>query len=95
MEKYISLKRTVIVDLSWPKGHVVNDGINANIFFGTNSIFTFPIIDNVTAQVINTGSGCQIFKIDVSTYIKHIPFDPGDINLTSLDWQGIYMDKFL
>ena len=50
-DKSSSDKRRVIVDLSWPKGKAINDGISGQTYSGTEFILTYPTIDDVTAQV--------------------------------------------
>ena len=45
--------RRVIVDLSFPHGKSVNDGVHLDTYLGTPFILTFPTIDNITSQVKN------------------------------------------
>ena len=49
--------RCVIVDLSFPHGRSVNDGVQLDTYLGTNFIFTLPAIDNIPSQVKQLGKG--------------------------------------
>ncbi|XP_048587292.1 uncharacterized protein LOC125570161 [Nematostella vectensis] len=51
-----SEKRRVIVDLSWPKGGSVNDGIPCDSFLGDPFVTCYPTIDDIVeAIVLNSG----------------------------------------
>ena len=50
-EKPDSENRRVIVDLIWPKGASVNDGVDSDEYLGTKFLLTFPSIDDITTQV--------------------------------------------
>ena len=41
------------------------------------------------------GRGCQIFKIDISRSFRHVPIDPGDLDLLGLHWEVYFLDHFL
>ena len=89
-DKSSSDKRCVIIDLSWPKGQSVNSG--ADKYLGTEFVLTHPSIDNITNQVLQLGRGCQIFKVDISRAFRHVPIDPGDLDLLGLHWRHYYID---
>ena len=38
----------VIIDLSWPKGSSVNDGILKDSYLGTDFSLSVPTVDNIT-----------------------------------------------
>ena len=50
-EKSDSVKRRVIVDLSWPKGGSVNDSVSDNTYMGTDFILTLPNIEHVIKAI--------------------------------------------
>ena len=60
-----SSERRVIVDLSWPCGRSVNDGIPRNSFFGDPVDLTYPIIDDIVDAVVSLGRGCLLYKRDL------------------------------
>ena len=91
-DKSSSDKRRVIMDLSWPKGQSVNSGAELDKYLGTQFVLTYPSVDNITDQVLQLGRGCQIFKVDISRAFRHVPIDPGDLDLLGLHWGQYYID---
>ena len=59
-------KRRVIIDLSWPKGASVNDGIHKDSYLATDFCLMFPTVDHITQELKKFGRGCHIYKVDVS-----------------------------
>ena len=87
--------RRVIVDLSFPHGSSVNDGVKLDTYLGTPFILTLPTIDNITNQVKKLGRGCHLYKIDLSRAFRHIKLDPRDYNLLGLKLNDLYIDSCL
>ena len=87
--------RRVIVDLSFPHGSSVNDGVQLDKYLGTPFILTLPTIDNITNQVKKLGKGCHLYKIDLSRAFRHIKLDPRDYNLLGLNLNDLYIDSCL
>ena len=52
VEKRDSEERRVIVDLSWPCGHSVNDGIPSDSYLGEPLVLRFPTIDDIVDQLL-------------------------------------------
>ena len=52
-------KRRVIIDLSWPKGASVNDGIHKDSYLATDFCLMFPTVDHITQEF---GRGCQLWN---------------------------------
>ena len=94
-DKSSSANRRVIIDLSWPHGLSVNSGVENDRYLGTDFVLTYPSIDNITSEVLKLGKGCQIFKIDISRAFRHVPIDPGDLDLLGLYWEGHFIDRSL
>ena len=69
VEKRDSTERRVIVDLSWPDGTSVNDGIPTDSFLGTPITLTYPTVDTIVDFVITHGRGCLLFKRDLRNYL--------------------------
>ena len=59
--------RWVILNLSWPKGLSVNDGVDKNSYMGSDFKHTFHTIDDLTSELVKLGRRAQIYKIDVSS----------------------------
>ena len=88
--------RRVILDLSFPIGSSVNDGIPKDLYLGFKAQLTFPKTDDFAFRIFQLGRGCCMFKIDLSRYFRQIPLDPGDYSLIGYIIEGqIYFDKVL
>ena len=94
-DKSSSEHRRVIIDLSWPIGQSVNSGVSSDKYLNTEFVLTYPSIDNITDEVLKLGRGCHIFKVDISRAFRHVPIDPGDLDLLGLYLDGYFLDQFL
>ena len=72
------------MDLSWPKGHSVHDGVSKNTDLGTEFSLHYPSVDSIIRTLYQFGPWVSIFKVDISRAFHHIPIDPGDIDLLGL-----------
>ena len=91
-EKSNSDQRRVIMDLSWPSGESVNAGVTPDKYLDVDFILTYPSVDNIVSEVLKLGKGCQIFKVDISRAFRHVPIDPGDLDLLGLHWGDYFLD---
>ena len=64
-----SAERRVIVDLSWPCGTSVNDGIPSGSFLGEPIALSYPTVDSIVDAVISLGPGCLLYKRDLKKRI--------------------------
>ena len=94
-DKSTSEHRRVIIDLSWPIGQSVNSGVSSDKYLDTEFVLTYPSIDNITDEVLKLGKGCHSFKVDISRAFRHVPIDPGDLDLLGLHWEGYFLDHCL
>ena len=91
-----SADRRVILDLSFPIGQAVNDGIPKDTYMGFAAKLTFPKMDDFGLRIYKLGKACCMFKIDLSRYFRQIPLDPADYPLIGYIIEGhIYFDKVL
>ena len=91
-----SAERRVILDLSFPMGKSVNDGIQTDNYLGFMAKLTFPKVDDFAFCIHSLGQGCMMFKVDLSRYFRQLPLDPGDYSLIGYIVNGkIYFDKVL
>ena len=91
-----SKDRRVILDLSFPVGTAVNDGIPKDSYMGIPTKLTFPRVDDFAARINGLRQRCLMFKVDLSRYFRQIPLDPGDYSLIGYVINGdIYFDKVL
>ena len=77
--------RRTIVDLSWHKGHSVDDGISNKVYLGTEFKLHYPSVDSVC------GPGAATLKADISRAFKHIPIDPGGLVLLGLKHNKLHL----
>ena len=76
-----STERRVILDLSFPPGESVNEGILKDNYLGFTATLKFPKVDNFALRIYSLGKNCMMFKIDLSRYFRQLPLDPGDYSL--------------
>ena len=95
-DKSGSDRRRVIMDLSWPKGEEVNDGVNNNTYLGTQFQLHYPSVDDIVHKLNSLGPAAKIFKVGISRTFRHIRIDPGDIDLLGLHRNhSYYIDLLL
>lgn len=88
-----SLKRRVIIDLSFPEGASVNDGIRITSIYGRDSSYTLPNINDLTEQVSLIGKSAWIWKADLERAYRQLRLDPIDTPLMGLTFQQqIFLD---
>ena len=83
-------ERRVILDLSWPCGSSVNDGIPSDSFLEDPMALTYPTLDDIVDAIVAAGPGCMLYKRDLRTASRQFPVDPGDYHLLGFAWQGVY-----
>ena len=91
-----SEERRIILDLSFPIGLGVNDGIPKDSYLGWEATLRFPKVDDFAFRIHQLGTNCWMFKVDLSRYFRQLPLDPGDYSLIGYMVHGkIYFDKVL
>ena len=70
-------------------------GANFDTYSDIEFVLTYPSIDNITNQVLQLGRGCKLFKVDISCAFRHVPIDPGDLDLKGLHWGHYYINCLL
>ena len=80
-EKPGANSRRVIVDLSFPHGASVNDGVDPDTYLSSEFLLTLSSIDYITNKVLQLGKSSLIYKVDISRAFCHIKIDPSDYNL--------------
>ena len=94
--KKSSQERRVIIDLSFPPGESVNDGMIKDNYMGHYVKLTFPRVDDLALRIYTLGESAMMFKIDLSRYFRQLPLDPGDYSLIGYIIDGqLYYDKVL
>ena len=91
-----STERRIIVDLSFPPGVAVNDGMIKDNYLGMTVKLTFPRVDDLALRIYTLGKSAMMFKIDLSRYFRQLPLDPGDYSLIGYVINDeLYFDKVL
>ena len=85
--------RRVIVDLSWPPGTSVNDGIPEGNYVDGLSDIKLPTVEYMESRLLKLGPGAFMYKTDLSRGYRQLRVDPTDWPLLGFTHQGkYYMD---
>ena len=79
--KKLSTDRRILIDLSFPPGAAVNDGMIRNNYMGMEVKLTFPRTDDLAKKIYEIGRNTYMWKVDLSRYFRQIGMDPGDYAL--------------
>ena len=77
-DKKDSSDKRVILDLSFPEGLAVNEGIDKSQYLGVEIEWQLPTVDTLTAIMIRKRIGSLLFKRDLKRYYHQIFLDPMD-----------------
>ena len=88
-----SSTRRVVMDLSYPQGSSVNDGIPSDTYLGDQFKLRLPGMDRLIEFILAKGQNCLVFKKDLRRAYRQFPFDPKDYSLLGFCYQGkFYFD---
>ena len=86
-----SNKWRLIVDLSHPVGHSVNDGISKQL-----CSLRYITVDTAINHIITFGPGTLLAKIDIKHTFRLLPVHPADRHVLAMHWNNnIYIDTCL
>ena len=94
-DKPNSDKKIVILDLSYPPGRSVNDGVPKDKYLDSYFQLKYPSIDDIVDSLKQFGSDALLYKIDISHAFRHPRIDPVDIDLLGLKHDSYYVDGTL
>ncbi len=84
-------KWRLIVDLSFPAGSSINDGVSSEL-----CSLQYVSVDTASQNVLKIGRGAALAKFDVSGAFRTVPVHPDDRHLLGMKWKGkTYVDKVL
>ena len=84
-------KWRLIVDLSHPRGHSVNDGIPKSL-----CSLKYVTIDEAIQGILQLGRGALLAKIDIKSAFRLLPVHPADRHMLGMQWKdGAYIDTCL
>ena len=75
-------KWRLIVDLSAPEGHSINDGISKEL-----ASLSYVSVDDVVACTLKEGKGALLAKMDVKQAYRNIPVHPSDRACLGMSWE--------
>jgi hypothetical protein len=75
----------LILDLSHPLGHSINDGINKDEF-----PVSYSKVDNANALILKRGKGALMGKVDIKNAYRIVPIHPDDYYLLGMQWRDHY-----
>ena len=85
--------KRVIIDLSYPQGGSVNDGIPKNFHQGEHLAYTLPSAQDLADHMLAAGKGCFMWKSDLERAYRQLRVDPLDYPLLAIRHKGsIYID---
>lgn len=86
-------ERRIIIDLSYPVGWAVNDGIDTANHFGTNITYSLPSISDLVERIKQQGKGCFLWKADLTRAYRQWRVDPLDTPFLGMKVEdGYYLD---
>ena len=81
----------MIVDLSFPNGRSVSDGIDAKL-----CSLRYTSVDTVCRTMLFLSQGAMLTKFDILGAFRTVPVHPDDHWLLGIHWEScIHMDKVL
>ena len=84
-------KWRLIVDMSSPEGHSVNDGIRDSL-----CSLSYVSVSDAARGVVDKGRGALMAKVDVKSAYRQVPIHPDDRWLMGMLWEGsLYVDTAL
>ena len=83
-------ERRVIVDLSWPAGFSVNDGISKDIYLGEVIALHYASVEQICSMINEIGPGAMIYKRDLRHAYRQISVDPRDYCFLGYHWEDSY-----
>lgn len=86
-------KPHVVVDLSFPAGSSVNDGIPKDSYLDEPFTLRLPGTDALVAIILEKGTGYLLFKKDLRRAYRQLRIDPRDFHLLGLQHEdSLYFD---
>ena len=94
--KHDTNERRIILDLSFPKGHAVNDFIPKDEYLQEKIDLVYPKVDDLVDLVKLKGQGCCLFKKDLQEAFRQICIDPLEYSKVGFKFKGnLYFDSVL
>lgn len=86
--------RRIIVDLSYPQGYAVNDGIDTHNHLGKDITYSLPTIADLVTRLQSQGQAAFLWKADLTRAYRQLRADPLDAPLLGIKvGDDIYLDR--
>lgn len=84
-------KWRLILDLSFPSGKSVNDGIPRDL-----ASLQYVSVDDAARIIMSMGRNTELAKVDIAHAFRNVPIHPQDRHLLGMQWEGrVYIDTCL
>ena len=84
-------KWRLIVDLSYPKGASINDGVDPDL-----CSLSYSSVDEAARIIARLGRGAILAKLDIQRAYRNVPVHPEDRPLLGMEWEGqVFVDAVL
>ena len=83
-----SSERRLILDLSFPSGRSINDGISKDWCQGFYDKLSLPSLDDLVCKVVALQGRCKLFKVDLARGYKQMFICPLDFEKMGFTFQG-------
>ncbi|CAG2233229.1 unnamed protein product [Mytilus edulis] len=88
-----TIERRTIMNLSFPIGTSVNDGIPKHTNMGDPFTLHYLANDHLVQFINEKGPNCLLYKVDIQRCYRWLPVDPYDYHLLGLVWNHkLYFD---
>ena len=84
-----STSRRIVMDLSFPLGTSINDGIPKDTFLDDPFKLHLPGIDSFLALIQKFGKGCLLFKKDLCRAYRQLPVDTHDYHYLGFSFDNL------
>ena len=81
--------RRVVYDATYGEKSL-NNMTPSDYYMGQPCTYTFPRIDEYRIMILNCGSGCWMWKRDLSRYFLQIPMCPSEYHRVGVVWRGLH-----
>ena len=79
------------MDLSYPEGRSVNDGISPEI-----CSLSYMTVDDAARAIVSMGQGAMLAKVDIKSAYRIVPVHPDDYPLLGMMWrEALYVGSAL
>ena len=90
-KKHAANEWRMILDLSYPPGSSVNDGVDRTL-----SSLSYPSVGDAIKEIAHCGQGCLLAKADVKSAFRIVPVHPDDRLLLGMKWrEQLFIDTTL